>query len=78
MVAFAGYQTWRGEPCLSEKVIRFPRTDVKPPCMNRSKKGCNRIERLFGKVKKRSQKMAAAFRNEDSCMLIFYAVICSL
>jgi transposase-like protein len=38
----------------------------------------NIIERLFGEVKKRSHKMAAAFRNEGSCMLMFYAVIRSL
>lgn len=38
----------------------------------------NVIERLFGEVKKRSHKMAAAFRNEHSCMLMFYAVIRSL
>jgi putative transposase len=38
----------------------------------------NAIERLFGEVKKRSHKMAAAFRNEDSCLLMFYAVIRSL
>jgi transposase-like protein len=38
----------------------------------------NVIERLFGKVKKRSHKMSAAFRNENSCMLMFYAVIRSL
>lgn len=38
----------------------------------------NVIERLFGEVKKRSHKMAAAFRNEESCMLMFYAVIRSL
>ena len=38
----------------------------------------NIIERLFGEVKKRSHKMAAAFRNENSCMLMFYAVIRSL
>jgi len=38
----------------------------------------NAIERLFGEVKKRSHKMAAAFRNENSCMLLFYAVIRSL
>jgi putative transposase len=38
----------------------------------------NVIERLFGEVKKRSHKMAAAFRNEDSCLLMFYAVIRSL
>jgi len=38
----------------------------------------NVIERLFGEVKKRSHKMAAAFRNEHSCLLMFYAVIRSL
>jgi len=38
----------------------------------------NIIERLFGEVKKRTHKMAAAFRNEDSCMLLFYAIIRSL
>jgi len=38
----------------------------------------NIIERLFGEVKKRSHKMSAAFRNESSCLLMFYAVIRSL
>lgn len=38
----------------------------------------NAIERLFQEVKKRSHKMAAAFRNEDSCTLLFYAVVRSL
>jgi transposase-like protein len=38
----------------------------------------NIIERLFGEVKKRSHKMATAFRNENSCLLLFYAVIRSL
>jgi putative transposase len=38
----------------------------------------NVIERLFGEVKKRSHKMATAFRNEDSCLLMFYATIRSL
>jgi len=38
----------------------------------------NIIERLFGEAKKRSRKMAAAFRNENSCLLMFYAVIRSL
>jgi putative transposase len=38
----------------------------------------NVIERLFEEVKKRSHKMSAAFRNENSCMLMFYAVIRSL
>jgi putative transposase len=51
--------------CFPEKHWKFIRTT-------------NVIERLFGEVKKRSHKMAAAFRNEDSCMLMFYAVIRSL
>lgn len=38
----------------------------------------NVIERLFGEVKRRSHKMAAAFRTEDSCLLLFSAVIRSL
>lgn len=38
----------------------------------------NVIERLYGEVKRRSHKMAAAFRNENSCLLLFYAVIRSL
>ena len=38
----------------------------------------NVIERLFGEVKRRSHKMAAAFRNEGSCVLLFYAGIRSL
>jgi putative transposase len=38
----------------------------------------NVIERLFGEGKRRSHKMAAAFRNEGSCVLLFYAVIRSL
>lgn len=38
----------------------------------------NCIERLFGEVKKRSHKMAAAFRNENSCLLLFFAVTRSL
>jgi putative transposase len=38
----------------------------------------NIIERLFGEVKKRSHKMATAFRTEDSCLLMFYATIRSL
>jgi putative transposase len=38
----------------------------------------NVIERLFGEVKRRSHKMAAAFRTEERCLLLFYAVIRSL
>jgi len=33
------------------------------------------IERLIEEVKRRSHKMGAAFRNEGSCLLMFYAVI---
>lgn len=35
----------------------------------------NLLERLFEEVKKRSHKMASAFRNENSCLLLFFAVI---
>jgi putative transposase len=38
----------------------------------------NVIERLFGEVKRRSHKMASAFRNENSCLLMFFAIIRSL
>lgn len=38
----------------------------------------NVIERLFNEVKRRSHKMAAAFRNEGSCLLMFFAVVRSL
>ena len=38
----------------------------------------NVIERLFEEVKKRSHKMNAPFRNEGSCLLLFYAVIRAL
>jgi putative transposase len=38
----------------------------------------NVMERLFGEVKRRSHKMAAAFRTEERCLLLFYAVIRSL
>ncbi len=38
----------------------------------------NVIERMFEEVKKRSKKMAAAFRNEGSCLLLFYAVVRTL
>ena len=37
----------------------------------------NYLERLFGEVKKRTRSMGA-FRNEKSCILVFYAVIRSL
>ncbi|MEG4610326.1 IS256 family transposase [Microcoleus sp. F6_B6] len=38
----------------------------------------NIIERTFEEVKKRSKKMATAFRNEGSCLLLFYAVVRTL
>ena len=38
----------------------------------------NAIERLFQEVKKRSKKMSAAFRNESSCLLLFFAVTRSI
>lgn len=38
----------------------------------------NIIERTFEEVKKRSKKMSAAFRNEGSCLLLFYAVVRTL
>ncbi len=38
----------------------------------------NVIERLFEEVKRRSHKMGAAFRNESSCLLMFYAVVRAL
>jgi putative transposase len=38
----------------------------------------NVIKRLYNEVKRRSHKMAAAFRNEGSCLLMFFAVVRSL
>ena len=35
----------------------------------------NVIERTFEEVKKRTKKMSAAFRNEASCLLMFYAIV---
>ncbi len=58
------------EACLS--FYAFPKTHW------RTIRTTNVVERLFCEVKKRSHKMAAAFRNEDSCLLMFYAVIRSL
>ena len=49
-----------------------------PPNHWKTIRTTNVIERLFGQVKKRTHKMAAPFRNEDSCLLMFYAVIRSL
>ena len=36
------------------------------------------LERTSEKVKKRSKKMAATFRNERCCLLLFYAVMRTL
>lgn len=58
------------EACLT--FYAFPKTHWK------TIRTTNVIERLFGEVKKRTHKMAAAFRNEKSCLLMFYAVIRSL
>lgn len=58
------------EACLT--FYSFPKTHWKTIRTN------NVIERLFGEVKRRAHKMAAAFRNEQSCVLLFYAVIRSL
>lgn len=38
----------------------------------------NVAERLFNEIKKRSHKMAAPFRNEGSCLLLFFAVVRTL
>jgi transposase-like protein len=58
------------EACLT--FYAFPRSHW------RSIRTTNIIERLFAEVKRRSHKMAAAFRNENSCLLMFYAVTRSL
>jgi putative transposase len=58
------------EACLT--FYAFPRTHWK------TIRTTNVLERTFGEVKKRSHKMAAAFRNENSCLLMFYAVIRTL
>jgi putative transposase len=46
-----------------------------PPEHWRAIRTTNAIERLIEEVKRRSHKMGAAFRNEGSCLLMFYAVI---
>ncbi len=46
-----------------------------PPEHWRAIRTTNAIERLIEEVKRRSHKMGAAFRNEESCLLMFYAVI---
>ena len=59
-----------GEACLA--FYAFPVTHWK------TIRTTNVIERLFEEVKKRTHKMNVAFRNEDRCLLMFYAVIRSL
>lgn len=49
-----------------------------PPTHWKTLRTTNVIERLFNQVKRRSHKMAAAFRNEGSCLLMFFAVARSL
>ncbi len=51
---------------------RFPKAHWKTIRTN------NICERLFEEVKKRYHKMNAAYRNENSCLLMFFAVIRSL
>lgn len=46
-----------------------------PPTHWKAIRTTNAIERLIEEVKKRSHKMSAPFRNEGSCLLMFYAVI---
>lgn len=46
-----------------------------PQCHWKAIRTSNAIERLIEEVKRRSHKMGAAFRNEGSCLLMFYAVI---
>jgi transposase-like protein len=49
-----------------------------PPTHWKTIRTTNVIERLFNEVKRRSHKMASAFRNENSCLLMFFAVVRSL
>lgn len=46
-----------------------------PPQHWKAIRTTNALERLIEEVKRRSHKMGAAFRNEGSCLLMFYAVI---
>ena len=46
-----------------------------PPQHWKAIRTTNAIERLIEEVKKRSHKMSAPFRNEGSCLLMFYAVV---
>lgn len=58
------------DACLT--FYRFPKEHWKTIRTN------NVSERLFEEVKKRYHKMNAAFRTEDSCLLMFFAIIRSL
>jgi transposase-like protein len=58
------------DACLT--FYRFPKAHWKTIRTN------NICERLFEEVKKRYHKMNAAYRNENSCLLMFFAVIRSL
>jgi putative transposase len=58
------------DACLT--FYRFPQAHWKTIRTN------NICERLFEEVKKRYHKMNAAYRNENSCLLMFFAVIRSL
>ena len=58
------------EACLT--FYRFPKAHWKTIRTN------NICERLFEEVKKRYHKMNAAYRNENSCLLMFFVVIRSL
>jgi transposase-like protein len=59
-----------GDACLT--FYDFPKEHWKTIRTN------NVCERLFEEIKKRSHKMAAPFRNEDSCLLLFFAVMRTL
>lgn len=59
-----------GEACLT--FYAFPKEHWKTIRTN------NVSERLFEEVKKRYHKMNAAFRTEDSCLLMFFAIVRSL
>jgi transposase-like protein len=60
------------DACLRFACLRFY---TFPPQHWKAIRTTNAIERLIEEVKKRSHKMSAPFRNEGSCLLMFYAVI---
>jgi putative transposase len=64
---------WRDyDACLCLTFYSFPQ------CHWKAIRTSNAIERLIEEVKRRSHKMGAAFRNEGSCLLMFYAVVRSV